>query len=77
MPPMTCIPFLKSYCFTSPSPIFGKIHNFIHLPEQWSIDMPIYSFLKSYPCSSPTQPAFTCSKLTIEALEQAVKYVQS
>ena len=24
-----------------------------------------------------TQPAFTCSKLTIEALEQGVKYVQS
>ena len=23
------------------------------------------------------QPAFTCSKLTIEALEQGVKYVQS
>ena len=24
-----------------------------------------------------TQPAFTCSKLTIETLEQCVKYVQS
>ena len=24
-----------------------------------------------------TQPTFTCSKLTIEALEQDVKYVQS
>ena len=24
-----------------------------------------------------TQPAFTCSKLTIETLEQVVKYVQS
>ena len=24
-----------------------------------------------------TQPAFTCSKLTIEALEQGVEYVQS
>ena len=24
-----------------------------------------------------SQPAFTCSKLTIEALEQSVKYVQS
>ena len=24
-----------------------------------------------------TQPAFTCSKLTIEKLEQGVKYVQS
>ena len=25
----------------------------------------------------PTQPAFTCSKLTKEALEQGVKYIQS
>ena len=25
----------------------------------------------------PTQPAFTCSKLTIETIEQGVKYVQS
>ena len=24
-----------------------------------------------------TQPAFTCSKLTVETLEQGVKYVQS
>ena len=24
-----------------------------------------------------TQPAFTCSKLTLETLEQSVKYVQS
>ena len=27
--------------------------------------------------SASTQPAFTCSKLTIETLEQGVKYVQS
>ena len=26
---------------------------------------------------APSQPAFTCSKLTIETLEQGVKYVQS
>ena len=25
----------------------------------------------------PTQPAITCSKLTIETLEQGIKYVQS
>ena len=25
----------------------------------------------------PTQPAFTCSKLTLKTLEQGVKYVQS
>ena len=27
--------------------------------------------------NSVTQPAFTCSKLTIETIEQGVKYVQS
>ena len=27
--------------------------------------------------TSHTQPAFTCSKLTIETLEQGVKYAQS
>ena len=27
--------------------------------------------------NSFTQPAFTCSKITIETLEQGVKYVQS
>ena len=27
--------------------------------------------------SVASQPAFTCSKLTIETLEQGVKYVQS
>ena len=34
---------------------------------------------KTLHCVSPliTQPAFTCSKLTIETLEQGVKYVQS
>ena len=26
---------------------------------------------------APSQPAVTCSKLTIETLEQCVKYVQS
>ena len=31
----------------------------------------VYTFLAS------SQPAFTCSKLTIETLEQGVKYVQS
>ena len=28
-------------------------------------------------CLEPTQSAITCSKLTIETLEQGVKYVQS
>ena len=30
-----------------------------------------------YNKSANTQPAFTCSKLTIETLEHGVKYVQS
>ena len=37
------------------------------------IFLEIYTIIKA---SSP-QPAFTCSKLTIETLEQGVKYVQS
>ena len=28
-------------------------------------------------CMPSSQPAFTCSKLTIETVEQIVKYVQS
>ena len=31
----------------------------------------------SSPLHIPNQPAFTCSNLTIETLEQGVKYVQS
>ena len=45
----------------------------------------VWAFCKVVPCSKRpnniknvlTQPAFTCSKLTIETLEQVVKYVQS
>ena len=29
------------------------------------------------PINPPSEPAITCSKLTIETLEQGVKYVQS
>ena len=40
------------------------------------------SFTKVHPGETPfltlaAQPAITCSKLTIETLEQSVKYVQS
>ena len=35
------------------------------------------SRLRIRKCKSRTQPAFTCSKLTIETIEQGVKYVQS
>ena len=34
-------------------------------------------FYKVLTYTAATQPAFTCSKLTIEILEQGVKYVQS
>ena len=33
--------------------------------------------IKQIWCVDPSQPAITCSKLTIETLEQGVKYVQS
>ena len=36
--------------------------------------MEIYQYLSKL---EKIQPAFTCSKLTIETLEQGVKYVQS
>ena len=35
------------------------------------------TFLYLFGREEPTQPAFTCSKLTIETLGQGVKYVQS
>ena len=34
-------------------------------------------YIKKNHSKDKTQPAFTCSKLTIETLEQGVKYVQS
>ena len=37
----------------------------------------ICSLFCGKPWESLTQAAFTCSKLTIETLEQGVKYVQS
>ena len=37
---------------------------------------PLY-FITKYFKIPPLQPAITCSKLTIETLEQGVKYVQS
>ena len=33
--------------------------------------------IKQIWCADPSQPAIACSKLTIETLEQDVKYVQS
>ena len=40
------------------------------------INKPIISVCKPI-LKSLTQPAFTCSKLTIETLQQGMKYVQS
>ena len=37
----------------------------------------LFSARRIQETSAITQPAFTCSKLTIEILEQGVKYVQS
>ena len=47
-----------------------SIVNFKHVITDWDP----YVLLSEYKAS---QPAFTCSKLTIETLEQGVKYVQS
>ena len=37
----------------------------------------VLNFAKFYKLCSSSQSAFTCSELTIETLEQGVKYVQS
>ena len=42
-----------------------------------SIQNKIISGTYSEPLVTPTQPAFICSKLAIEKLEQGVEYVQS
>ena len=42
----------------------------IHYLQKRNVACNVFSTL-------PTQPEFTCSKLTIETLEQAMKYVQS
>ena len=52
--------------------------------NHWNVDKEVvqnleipktfFDFHKTLPA---IQPAFTCSKLTIESLEQGVKYVQS
>ena len=42
-----------------------------HIKEKGQILMVVFCY------SVLTQPAFACSKLTVEALEQSVTYVQS
>ena len=46
-------------------------YNHVKYQKKVMIPFTLYNIIKL------TQPAFTCSKLTIEILEQGVKYVQS
>ena len=46
----------------------------LHYYRRYVADVQMTDNLLNY---NVTQPAFTCSKLTIETLEQGVKYVQS
>ena len=48
--------------------LFIKIYDYLYLNNCYVLPW-IYSYA--------TQPAITCSKLTIETIEQGVKYVQS
>ena len=43
----------------------------------YSFHIESLEFISSYLKKKTAQPAFTCSKLTIETLERFVKYVQS
>ena len=61
----------KNYCFTRSN--FGFIGLYV-------INFLSKTTISLNDCNSTnvhTQPAITCSKLTIETLEQGVKYVQS
>ena len=58
----------------------GKIKISVNFLSSNGIVTGRVKFSKSNNCEQIlviTQPAFTCSKLTIETLEQGVKYVQS
>ena len=61
----------KNYCFTRSN--FGFIGLYvINFLSKTTISLNDCNSTKVH-----TQPAITCSKLTIETLEQGVKYVQS
>ena len=61
----------KNYCFTRSN--FGFIGGYvINFLSKTTISLNDCNSTKVH-----TQPAITCSKLTIETLEQGVKYVQS
>ena len=48
-----------------------------HLPHTPDLSVPSLSISENIFVEWETQSVFTCSKLTIETLEQGVKYVQS
>ena len=58
------------YFFSEVITIFAFFIDFFFSPSA-------YAFIRKMLQWSPTQPTVTCSKLTIETLEQGVKYVQS
>ena len=76
------------HCIEIPSPLIvkpvllQKIRE-ANVPKKCVVDelaLDGYSVLRVLPStvySTQSQPAFTCSKLTIETLEQGVKYVLS
>ena len=56
-----------------------KIDDFngqIHLIDVFRI-LKLLIYIFTYKITKITQPGFTCPKLTIETLEQGLKYVQS
>ena len=61
----------NSYSYTN--------HNGVELTFLWTLGVKGLNFGFSAICGRnlSSQPAITCSKLTIETLEQGVKYVQS
>ena len=51
--------------------------DFTGLKIKFQNQIVIYRYARAFCVLIQSQPAITCSKLTIEALERGVKYVQS
>ena len=77
--------FFKHYCFISVYSVLNKLSEYLlfselhlHIKKHYFIHFLLF-FLNPSKALSVflTQPALTCSKLTIETLEQGMKYVQS
>ena len=69
------VDLVKSLLFENRKVIISGI---IPQNDQWNIKAEeVNNHMKEMCASDKTQPAFTSSKLTIETLEQVVKYVQS